>query len=94
MDGKKVLEVVGLYRRFLEEWGVPKKDFPHDEPAPMGYNVLAHCHGMLDKMEKFVAEGRTEKVFRWLGFIQGCIWSTGHYTLEQLKNHNRPDKTD
>ncbi|MDD2696684.1 MAG: hypothetical protein PHE52_00800 [Candidatus Pacebacteria bacterium] len=46
---------------------------------------------MLDKMEGFLKEGRIEKAFRWLGFIQGCLWSTGEYTLEDLMNHNRPD---
>lgn len=35
-------------------------------------------------------EGRIEKAFRWLGFVQGCLWATGQYTLDELKNHNRP----
>jgi len=51
---------------------------------------LIHCHGMLDKMEEFVKEGRIEKAFRWLGFVQGCLWLAGHYSLEDLMNHNRP----
>ena len=43
-------------------------------------------------MEKFLKEGRREKVMRHLGFIQGCLLSTGHLTIDDLKNHNRPDK--
>ena len=53
--------------------------------------ALAHCHRMLDQMEQFVAEGHPEKTFRWLGFIQGVLWLSGCYTLEELKNHNHPD---
>lgn len=93
MDGNKVLEVIGIYRSFFEKSGIPKKDFPHNQLTNTDENVLAHCHGMLDEMEQFVVKGRMEKVFRWLGFIQGCLWSTGYFTLDELKNHNRPDST-
>ncbi len=94
MDGKKVLEVIGIYRKHFETNGIPKKDFPHGQFVGDEFDVLAHCHGMLDDMEKFVAEGRMEKAFRWLGFIQGSLWLAGRYTLDGLKNHNRPDSTD
>ncbi len=96
MDGKKVLQVISVYRTFFETSGIPKNNFPHDKPVKwyVEENVLAHCHGMLDEMEVFVAEGRMDKVFRWLGFIQGCLWTTGHYNLESLKNHNRPSSAD
>lgn len=95
MDGEKVLMVISIYRNYFEKSGIPKKKFPEDQiintyENPF-QNTLAHCHGMLDEMEKFVAEGRMEKVFRWLGFIQGCLWSAGNYELKDLKNHSRPD---
>ena len=51
--------------------------------------VLEHAHGMLDKMVEFVHEGRMEKDFRWLGFVQGCLWATRIHTIGQLANHNR-----
>ena len=100
MDAEKVLEVISIYRNYFENLGVEKADYPHqyfiDEAPIEGEElcILSHCHGMLDNMEGFVAEGRMEKVFRWLGFIQGCVWSTSHYTLEDLKNHNRPDNNN
>lgn len=92
MDGKKVLEVVSIYRSSFKKMGICKLNPPHDQlVGGEFFSILAHCCGMLDKIEKFVAEGRMEKVFRWLGFVQGCLWSAGFYTLEELKNHNRPD---
>ncbi|MBI2062455.1 MAG: hypothetical protein HYT64_02085 [Candidatus Yanofskybacteria bacterium] len=94
MDREKVLKVIRIYREHFKKSGIPKKDFPHDQLTNGNESVLAHCHGMLDEMEKFVAEGRMDKVFRWLGFVQGCLWSTGCYDLESLKNHNRPDSNN
>jgi hypothetical protein len=51
---------------------------------------LEHCHGMLDKILESVSEKRIEKAFRWLGFVQGVLWTSRVYPLTDLKNHNRP----
>ncbi len=53
--------------------------------------VLAHLFYMLDQMEKFLNEGRTEKAYGWLCFIQGVCWTPGCQTLKELKNLNRPE---
>jgi hypothetical protein len=53
--------------------------------------ALAHCHRMLDEMVEFTKADRMEKVFRWLGFVQGCFFSGGIYTIAEEKDHNRPD---
>ena len=95
MDSRKILETITLYREFFESHKIGKKKVRHqlslaDFVTPSEL-TLPHCHGMLDQMEQFVAEGRIDKVFRWPGFIQGCLWSAGCYTLEELKNHSRPD---
>ena len=96
MDGRKVLEVVALYQAYFKKRHIPKMDFPHNSsPANYGSQAkdlaLAHCHGMLDKIEVFVTQRRLEKAFRWLGFIQGILWVSGCYTLEELKDCNRPN---
>ncbi len=95
MDGNKILEVVGVYREYFKSLGVLKRSFSYEylimDEISQPWDMLSHCHGMLDKMEVFVKEGKIDKAFRWLGFIQGCLWSTGHFTLEDLKNHSRPN---
>lgn len=96
MTKDKIREVMAIYRKKFEEWKIPKEQFPegekflHDILPPPEFRAFAHCHAMLDEMEVFLQEGRREKVFRWLGWIQGCLWRSGVYTLEDLKNHNRP----
>ncbi len=89
MNADKVLAVIEIYRKRFEILGIPKIGFSHKAIPYSKESRLAHCHEMLDKMEKFIAQDEMEKVFRWLGFIQGCFWSTGLYTLEDMKNHNR-----
>lgn len=92
MDATKVREVLSIYRlRFIGE-GISKTDFPHGEIPANPAEMLAHCHRMLDMMEVFITEGRMDKVMRWLGFLQGVFWSRGWYSLEDLKNHNRPEE--
>ena len=90
MDKDKIREVISTYRKKFEEMGIPKQQSPHDEFPNSDNDFLAHCHGMLDEMEIFIEEERLDKVFRWLGFIQGCLWRVRVYTIEKMKNHNRP----
>jgi len=92
MGPEKVREVICVYRKWFEKHGVRKVDYPHTAALTVPEARLEHCHGMLDKMEVFIEEMRMEKVFRWLGFLQGVLWHHGVYTLEDLKNHNRPDE--
>lgn len=94
MTPEKVLEVLNLYERMFIEADVSR--------GQVGFGVtlnadeestkisLEHCHGMIDEMRQFVAGGRMDKVFRWLGFIQGVLWVNGWYTLAELMDHNRP----
>lgn len=90
MTPEKVIEVIETYRQLFVERNIDKIDYPHDELLDGETHGLEHCHGMLDKMVEFVHEGKTEKVFRWLGFVQGVLWASRIYPLTDLKNHNRP----
>ena len=90
MNADKVREAIAIYKKKFEELGVSKQRFTYNELPQSDNDFLAHLHGMLDEMEIFIQEGRMEKVFRWLGFIQGCLWRIGVYTVQEMKNHNRP----
>jgi len=52
---------------------------------------IEHLHDMPDKMLGFLAEGRREKLMRWVGFMQGALWMMG-VDLEELKRMNMPDE--
>lgn len=92
MTPEKVIEVIETYRQFFVERNISKIDYPHDELLGGEVHGLEHCHGMLDKMVEFVREGRMEKAFRWLGFVQGVLWAVRVYPLTDLKKHNQPSQ--
>ena len=94
MDSKEILQAIDIYRRQFERNCVCKMEFPHNEHIDLDYlerdkiAALRHCHRMLDDIEQFVKEGRIDKAYGWLCFIQGCLWMSGLRTLNELKNHN------
>lgn len=47
--------------------------------------LMQHLVGMYPQMMTMEDEG---KVMRWLGFMQGVLWTQQRFTLEQLKEHN------
>jgi hypothetical protein len=52
---------------------------------------LKHLLTMIPQMKIFIQAEQMDKVFRWLGFMQGVLWSTSMYTLDELKQHNREE---
>lgn len=56
--------------------------------------VIKHCKWMLPEMKTFIAEGRLDKVQRWLGFVQGALWAVGIGTIEDFKQMNMKQPED
>lgn len=90
MTKEKVRQALATYQAKFRELGIPEGKTDHTRIPCVDVEFLIHCHGMLDEMEEFIRQDRMDKVFRWLGFIQGCLWRCGLYTIEEMKNHNRP----
>jgi methionine salvage enolase-phosphatase E1 len=96
---EKVKEVVERYRDRLSSVVKNAKSECMSERAAktassqMDWNVkIAHYLFMCDQIVSFVESGnleKKEKATRWLGFLQGAIWSDGFYTLNELKDHSR-----
>lgn len=78
MKDSKIIEVCERYKKKLNEVYFD--------------DISYHTEWMLRQIPKFLKEKRREKVNRWLGFIQGVLWSKNVYTLEEMKDHNRPQK--
>ena len=91
MKIEKIRKVMQLYREKFQSFGIQKKEYSHNVKLNSSHSSLAHCYHMLDKMEVFIEQGRIDKVFRWLGFIQGVLWSRQVYALAELQEHNRKD---
>ncbi len=89
MTPERVQRVIDKYRELFGAIGITPQGFPHERLVDSPRSTLQHCYGMLDQMEVFLSEGKMEKVFRWLGFIQGCLWAQGIFSLDVLKEDNR-----
>lgn len=79
MTKDKLSNVIVKYKKFIE---VIRKD-------GIQSNVLDHVYDMIPKIQGFIEEGRIEKAYRWLGFMQGVMWTEGLFTIEELKKHNK-----
>ncbi len=90
MDAEKITKVIEIYKRKFVDLNITQINFSHNDTPLRIPDVLGHTYGMLPQMEQFIVEKRIEKTFRWLGFVQGVLWCEGIYTLEELKEHNRP----
>jgi len=75
----------GLMPAQLPSWSASKKMSDLDS-----HERIKHYKFMCIEAQKFVDEGRIEKAMRWLGFMQGVLWHSSHFTLDELKEHSRP----
>lgn len=83
MTEAKLREVIEALRK--------KVAYPPLVVASNNKEEVAHLQTMPDKMLGFLAEGRREKLMRWIGFMQGALWMMG-MDLEALKRMNMPDE--
>ncbi|HEY0979360.1 MAG TPA: hypothetical protein VGE23_00765 [Candidatus Paceibacterota bacterium] len=97
MTPEKLRLLIHEYRSIFVALGIEPEEYPHDDlvgpkSSEGEADVLAHCCAMLPKMEVFVSEGRIEEAMRWLVFVQGCLFSCGIFSFEDLENHRHPDE--
>lgn len=95
MDLDRVKAIVTYYDQALtSRWYLEAQPRPHApvvRASNLPHPALCHVRYMIAALLPMIEEGRTEKCMRWLGFIQGVLWMAGVFTLEELKNHSRPD---
>lgn len=84
MTPEKVIAAFTFCRSFL----------PPDASPIRGGSREQHLVFMCEYGVELVREGRHEKAFRWLGFVQGALWSMDLATVKELKNINRPSDGD
>jgi hypothetical protein len=74
-----------------ERWG----DGANAVPSALTrvHRQAEHVMWMCQEAMSWPAE-RLEKKFRWLGFVQGVLWSLGLQTIEESKKSNMPEGTE
>ena len=92
MTSEQTIEVLELYDRSLS--GFPALRASPKDRQPMPSESLAHARWMCQEAIALVRAGKADKANRWLGFIQGVLWSAGTFTIDQMKEHNRSKEGD
>ena len=89
MDNEKVNEVFRAMIDLLRAGGYTPHRLDGMETNPGPSRALNHAMALcLVALE--MGPERLEKKFRWLGFVQGVLWTTGMATIEILKRMNAP----
>lgn len=83
MTDRKLVKWLNQYEEILRE---------RESQRHVDNDLVAHMLTMIPQMRVFIAEGRREKLMRWIGFIQGSLWVMGAFSIEELKQHNMPDE--
>jgi hypothetical protein len=96
MDVAQSREVMAMYHDRLD---VSPGDGPMDW-SPSEQEQRHHLVYMIRRMEDMLDTSlfpvtNWDKFNRWLGFVQGCLWNLGEYTLNEMREHNtRPGKKE
>lgn len=89
--------MLDLYCRRLEELCYPPVPYK-DQDSPLAPSLirgtgrndaLRHAAWMCGEARRFLDQGRKDKAARWVGWIQGVLWTSGVYSLGELRKHNR-----
>jgi hypothetical protein len=99
MQLDRIRRVCAYYKNVLKARhpGLHPAEHPHllinmQMPSPLDHRRAAeHMLSMIERLEGLIAEDRREKVMRWYAFIQGAFWGLGIATVDELKEHSRPD---
>ena len=81
MSAPQMIKVLQMYCEELEEKGYK----PEKNPYMSGNYAYWMCKEVLS----WPLEEVWEKANRWLGFIQGIFWTTGLYSIDEMREHNR-----
>ena len=103
MTLKQLLRVLNQYDNMLEGMGhKPERSDTSLAEVPFAAmpKVLAHARWMCEQAIGFIPRHKVgdeppspdpmakEKAMRWLGFIQGVLWTTGARTIDEMRADN------
>lgn len=89
MDTQHILRIVEVYEAQFKDLSIsPIERATNGVPMTLRRG-LEHAYWMLSSIRQFIQEGKLDKVQRWLGFVQGTLWMTGVYSIDELRAHNR-----
>jgi hypothetical protein len=91
---EKIQALMQLYDNTLTRENISRSKV--ENTATSEEQRLMHARWMLDEMQQNAVKGEwsSEKVNRWLGFIQGVLWSSNLFGILALRDQTRNLYTD
>jgi hypothetical protein len=87
---KKLIELYDEKISILSKRFPTDKQFHHTK-CYLG-EALGHVKWMLNVLSYSAKDWNPTKAHRWIGFIQGVLWASGRYTIDELREHVNPPK--
>jgi hypothetical protein len=93
MNPERMKFVCKMYIQHLETENIPMIRMPVNRHPQTTTEMLSHAHYLLDGIVKLADNPeKFGKANRHLGSAQTLLWVAGLYTLQELMDHNCPDK--
>ena len=86
MTNKQMIDVLSTYSELLKKEG---HKFERNGDAKEREARLNHALWMCRETINFVREEKLDKANRWMGFIQGVLWTYNIYSVDEMRDHNR-----
>jgi len=87
MKKAKFLKTCREYDDLLKDNGysiILKEPYTEFENSDMN-----HIRWMLNEIPNMIDDtNKLEKINRWIGFVQGVLWSKGYYTIEDMRGQS------
>lgn len=84
----QILDVVKKYDEILENKWVAASKINDDCKDITDSEMLMHVRWMCQQIPNLIELDKMEKVNRWIGFIQGVLWSQKIFSILEMKEHN------
>lgn len=90
MTDQQVLQALDIYEQMLKARGAEPIEVPHNRYPASHEEARNHALAKIPQIRQLLTGDNREKLMRWLGFVQGVLWSPPSlFTVNELKDHNR-----
>lgn len=82
------IKMADTYVSLLASVGIEPQQIKKHDHVPVKYYRLRHIMWMSQQAKEFALSGNVVKAQRWLGFVQGVLWSHELRSVDDLRKDN------
>lgn len=89
MYKQQIENLLNKYESLLKDEYSKAEEINHFEKGPDYQSICNHALSMIPKMREMLDSGISDKLMRWIGFLQGILWTMAFCSLNELREDNR-----